>query len=115
MPKKKEPGQIAYEEFFSGTSVEWKHGDEGTHAKFADIESAVLAANKPERPAGVWIVGDGYRYFIAPSSIDFICERNPDWWVRLTDGDCITVSDADARKLVELKGGTWPEKMGGEL
>ena len=115
MPEKKEPGQIAYEEYFSGTSVEWKREGEGTHAKFACIESAVLAAHKPERAAGVWVHNGYAAMFIVADKVTSVWKSTDDkshWKISLT-GDAsdlgIPVSEESARRIVEALGGTWPE------
>ena len=121
MPEKKEPGQIAYEAMLYATpswrGCEWFRQGDNTRTLWAAVEAAVLAAHKPARAAGVWIT-DAHdlsrRFIVASKAVEQVVIPSPKtpaakFWVNF-DGACsIAVYEADARKVVEALGGTWPE------
>ena len=110
----KQPGQVAYEACCAGMGA-WERENEDTKYGWERAEAAVLAAYKPERPAGVWVTGklSGNRSFIIPTRCvsEVLERRKGDWYICIGTGDAgHSVSEADARKIVESLGGTFPEE-----
>ena len=115
MPEKKEPGQITY--YASHPAGTWAVLGPEEKAYYERVEAAVLAAHKPARAAGVWIT-DAHdlsrRFIVASKAVEQVVIPSPKtpaakFWVNF-DGACsIAVYEADARKVVEALGGTWPE------
>ena len=115
MPEKMEPGQITY--YASHPVGTWAVLLPEQKAYYERIEAAVLAAHKTERAAGVWIT-DAHdlsrRFIVASKAVEQVVIPSPKtpaakFWVNF-DGACsIAVYEADARKVVEALGGTWPE------
>jgi hypothetical protein len=118
----KEAGQTAHDAHWRGSAQGvledmWARLRQYEKDEWANVEAAVLAAAKPER-AGTWItdINTGGRRFIivdraveqvtCPSSKDLMARH----WVCFEGGASIAVSAADARKVVEALGGTWPEE-----
>nr|WP_294560251.1 hypothetical protein [uncultured Rhodopila sp.] len=119
MPENKEPGQVAYESDYRFGSLPqtWGQSSPETRAVYANLEAAVLAAHKPERAAGVWITDHNNlqaQTFFHPATKTFvvIARESSTSLCRISSmiGDFVC-DKADARKVVEALGGTWPEEQ----
>ena len=111
----KEPGQVAYEAYTSNNNLKFNYDtDCQRKALWVAVEAAVLAAYKPERPAGVWVTLYGNLTFLSLPQVRQLHREElsiPIHWVLCYDIEAFTsISEADARKIVEAMGGTWPEE-----
>ena len=112
MPEKKEPGQITY--YASHPAGTWAVLGPEEKAYYERVEAAVLAAHKPERAAGVWVCLDSEPDFILFAHVVRVSKFDSAWELfTVEDNTGLEISEADARRVVEALGGTWPEEANG--
>ena len=109
----KQPGQVAHDAYFD---EDFKTATEIEQQLWREVESAVLAAARSERPAGVWIEQADNEVqsatFLALSQVVRVSHIQEHWEVEAftPDGDGRwMITEGCARRIVEAIGGTWPE------
>ena len=116
MPENKEPGRVAYEAnaLRLGTLKRYPFADQDEEVRlsWAAVESAVLAAHKPERAAGVWITAQGNLVFLILKSVLRVCKGSIGWVAITSDmrgKEYMPLEETDAQTIIKALGGTWPE------